>query len=57
MFLNVSRIMKHIKKRTGAVAVAMWPCKGRKAAPIRNEKGVKFPGFLVCIHSVEITEI
>ncbi len=26
-------------------------------APIRNEEGVKFSVFLVCIHSVEITEI
>ena len=28
-----------------------------KVAPLRNEEGVKFSVFLVCIHSVEITEI
>ena len=26
-------------------------------APIRNDEVVKFPVFLVCIHSVEITQI
>ena len=46
-----------VKRVVYAAAVATLKDPHAMLAPIRNDEGVKFPVFLVCIHSVEITEI